>query len=513
MTASRHRLRRVAALALVAVLAAPAGCSSSTPTDGGTRATSGAGRPGDPTSPTLTSPPSPPTTTTAPEPRTGLPSAGELASARAEVAELTLPQLVGQLFVVRYPGVKARGAVDLVRRYHVGGVVVFASNVPADPDAVGPDLSAMSRAVGKALKADGRTWPAIIAIDQEGGPVQRVAAPLTDLPPGMAHGAADDPARSAAVAAGAGAELRSLGVTMVFAPDADVTIPADPTIAIRSPGADPVRAARVVAAQVRGYVGSGVVPVVKHFPGHGTVTTDSHLGLPVQGASLSTLRSRDWVPFGAAVDAGTPAVMVAHVVVTALDRARPASLSPAVVDRRLRDELGFGGLVVTDALEMAAITQQFGSGEAAVRAIEAGDDILLMPSDIGSAVTAVLAAVRSGRLERDRLVESAARIVATMRHSAAWATGTPEPSSDAARQPARDLAAAALTQVSGTCGGPLVSGSVRVLGGDIRGPAALRQGGASGRAERRFGSLGHPARRRCLSGRQWRRKRAGHRER
>lgn len=469
MTTPQHLLRRGAALVLIGgLVAAPlTACTSAPPSPGEAIGSSGTPGSSGSTAPATGSAPTPTATTPTPTPApvTGLPSPEELAQARAEVAELDLPRLVGQLFVVRYPGLSSRGAVDLVRRYHVGGVAVFAANVPSDPDQVRVDLSAMSRAVAKALKADRRAWPAVVAIDQEGGPVQRVAAPLTELPPGMAHGAADDPALSEAVAAGAGRELRSLGVTMVFAPDADVTIPGDPTIAIRSPGADPLRVARVVAAQVRGYVGVGVVPVVKHFPGHGTVTTDSHLGLPVQGASLGTLRTRDWVPFGAAVGAGAPAVMVAHVVVSALDRKRPATLSPALVDRRLRGELGFGGLVVTDALEMAAITEQFGAGEAAVRALEAGDDILLMPADLGSAVSAMLAAVRSGRLDRDRLEESAARIVATLRHSATLAADAAAPSAGAAARPAREVAAAALTQVSGTCGARLVSGAVQVSGG------------------------------------------------
>ncbi len=240
--------------------------------------------------------------------------------------------------------------------------------------------------------------------------------------------------------------------------------PSDPTIGARSPGSSPRLVADIAQAQALGFARAGLVPVVKHFPGHGTVSADTHLGAVVQDADLAVLQKRDLVPFRALVDAGVPAVMTAHIVVRAVDPDRPASLSPAVLTGLLREDLGFQGLVVTDALNMAAVTDLAGPGDAAVAAVQAGADVVLMPTDPASATAALLAALDDGRLTRERVEESAARMVATLRH--ADAVPAPGPAVIGSQPDLAVTAAlAGLTQLSGPCGQRLVGESISVQGG------------------------------------------------
>lgn len=393
------------------------------------------------------------------------PTPAELAAARADVATLGVRELAGQLVVARYSGRSTSAAARAVARLHLGGVIVFDDNLPSD--LVG-GLRSSAAAVQRVMTADGRDWPAIIAVDQEGGPVARIGAPATAFTGAMALGAVDDQAADALpeqVGEASGEELRALGFTMVFAPDADVTAgPSDPTIGVRSPGSVPATVTRVATGLVDGYQRSGIVPVAKHFPGHGSVTANSHLTLPVQRASLATLRSRDFVPFQALVEHGVPAIMVTHIDVRAVDPGVPSSLSRAVVTGQLRDDLGFQGLVVIDALDMAAVTQRYGDGKAAVMALQAGADVLLMPPDPAAAIDAVVDAVKAGTLSRSRLEDSAARTVALMRAVAAHSMPAASTVGSHASL-ARAVAASSITIVSGPCTGRLVGSAVQVVGG------------------------------------------------
>jgi beta-N-acetylhexosaminidase len=377
---------------------------------------------------------------------------------------MPLEQVAGQVIVASYSGTNPSTAASLVRELHLAGVILMGDNV-SGPEQVRSTAAAVQRAVSD----DGRRWPAVVSIDQEGGLVARVREPAAEFPTFMTAGAAAagghvDEVRDAARASGA--ELRSLGFTWVNAPVADVTIgPTDPTIGSRSASDDPDLVARTVTAAVEGYVAAGIVPVAKHYPGHGGVTTDSHIDLPVQKASIEQLRRGDLVPFDAAARAGVPAVMMSHVAVTALEPGVPSTLS-APAYRLLRKETGFTGVVVTDALDMAAVTQEYGSGGAAVGALEAGADLLLMPADVRAAHAAVVDAVGDGRLDRKRLDDAAARVVALMRHQAARDKTPLDAGSPASgRKASQALSAAGITVVSGACSGPLVSGPVRVVGG------------------------------------------------
>ncbi len=278
----------------------------------------------------------------------------------------------------------------------------------------------------------------LVAIDEEGGDVTRLeAATGSSYPGNAALGAVDDVELTEQVAAAMGAELSAVGVNVDLAPVADVnTNPENPVIGIRSFGADGELAARHVAAFVRGLQGSGVAACAKHFPGHGDTSEDSHHELPV----VESIENDALLPFQAAIEADAQAIMTAHIVVRALGDT-PATMSREILHRLLREELGYDGLVMTDALEMRAISATVGVEEGAVRAIEAGADALCLGHDlfeesVQSVCDALVGAVRSGRLEESRLAEAAGRV----RRVSEWAAHAPSrerPSEDVGRAAAR----------------------------------------------------------------------------
>jgi beta-N-acetylhexosaminidase len=379
------------------------------------------------------------------------PDRAELDRAAEAVRRMRLPALAGQVIVAEWSGTAA--PVDLVRRLHLGGVIAFDSNVVS---------AEQVRAVNTRLtRRVGRRWPLFLGVDQEGGVVERLRGAATRFPTFMSAGAAGDVALTELAYAASGAELRGLGFTVDFAPDADVTSgPGDPTIGSRAASSYPSTVAEHVVAAATGFAASGVLPVVKHFPGHGSVPGDSHLTLPVQAKSRKELEATDLVPFRSAVEAGLPAVMIGHLDVRAIDPGVPSSLSRKVVTGLLRQELGFGGLVVTDALDMAGVTRGRDPGRVAVQALRAGSDVLLMPPAPAVARAAVVRAVRSGALPRRRLEQAAARQVALLTHLDGRA-GAPVGS---ARGASRSLSAAAVTMVAGECAGRLVGDQVHAYG-------------------------------------------------
>ena len=384
------------------------------------------------------------------------------------VAAMSVQEQAGQVLIADYASVET--ATALIRDLNVGGVILMGRNV-GSADQVREDIAALQA-------ANNRPYPLAVGVDQEGGRVARIGAPLTEFPSLMTLGAAGDRALARRAARASGAELRALGFSMVFAPVADVTRgPDDPTIGSRSASSDPAIVADVVSGAVRGYADAGIIAVAKHFPGHGSVPADSHVELPVQTATLSELRARDLVPFANVVDAGVPAVMAAHIDVEAVDPGVPSSLSAKVIGL-LRIGLGFDGLVATDAQNMAAVADAYGSGEAAVRALVAGVDIILMPADAIAAHAAVVAAVAEGRLPAARLAEAATRGVALMIKQGE--TAAPEPTVVADHSSlSYQVSLAGLTVVSGPCSGPLVGESIQIVGGTETDRARLAQAAAA----------------------------------
>ena len=302
------------------------------------------------------------------------------------------------------PGFAGPTVPDWVRRRlgeGLGGVVLYAWNVES-----AEQLASLTGEL-RAERDD-----IIVAIDEEGGDVTRLEAAYGSSYPGNAAlGVVDDVELTRRIAASMGAELARAGVNLDFAPVADVnTNPQNPVIGIRSFGSNADLVARHVAASVAGLQTAGVAACAKHFPGHGDTSLDSHLALP----SVDVLEDGVLVPFRAAIEAGVLSMMTAHIVVRSLGEA-PATMSREVLHDLLRVELGFDGLVVTDALEMKAISDTVGVEEGAVRAIAAGADALCLGHDlfddsVGSVRDALVEAVHSKRLPEDRLVSAASRV-------------------------------------------------------------------------------------------------------
>ena len=263
-----------------------------------------------------------------------------------------------------------------------------------------------------------RRWagqPLLLCADVEEGVGQRFDGATWLVPP-LALGRLyrQEPQRAVALAERygrcTGRDARALGLNWVLGPVCDVNNnPANPVINVRAWGDDPASAGALAAAFVRGAQSEKVLACAKHFPGHGDTSSDSHLTLPLLPHSRERLAAIELPPFEQAIAAGVASVMTAHLMLPALDPERPATLSKPVLTGLLRQQLGFGGLVVTDALVMEAITGRYGAGEAAVLALEAGADLVLMPADAAAAIAAIAEAVHSGRLSRDQLEASAER--------------------------------------------------------------------------------------------------------
>ena len=325
-----------------------------------------------------------------------------------QLQALTTEQKVGQLLLAGIEGLEAgEDAAYAIETLQVGSVILFRRNVDACAQAAG---------LVTALKTlNGSHVPLLIAMDEEGGTVSRMPGEVTDLPSAYTYGKTGDEALCFRLGQALAAQCAALGVNTDFAPVADIwSNPDNTVIGKRAFGSDADTVSRLMLQTAQGLSSSGVIPVVKHFPGHGDTATDSHYDLPVVTKTLDDLEALELKPFRAAIEAGVPAVMVAHLLVTEVDDALPATLSPKVVGDLLREELGFDGVVFTDDLTMGAISNTYGIGEAAVLAFEAGCDVLLVchgTDNLTAAYEALLEAVSSGRVSQERLDESVYRIL------------------------------------------------------------------------------------------------------
>ena len=305
----------------------------------------------------------------------------------------------------------------------VGATILFKRNLTFAVAGGGPaiaqevcDLDALVALNRQLHRAAPDGTPALIAIDHEGGLVQRVRAPATQWPPMMAHaglGASDEQVAEL-VGRAIGDELRALGFDVDFAPVLDVhTNPANPIIGERAFGTDAEEVARRGLAFARGLAAAGVLACGKHFPGHGDTSTDSHLELPRIDHDWARLERVELLPFRRAAAANLPMIMTAHVVFAALDDQRPATLSEPVVTGLLRGKLGYRGVIVSDDLDMRAIAGHMGAGVAAVAAIDAGCDVLLLCCNEDNQALAEGALIREAERStefRRKVGEAAARV-------------------------------------------------------------------------------------------------------
>ena len=332
---------------------------------------------------------------------------------------MTLEEKVNQLFMITPEALTGVGTViqagdgtrEALEEHPVGGLIYFAQNLK-DPDQTRTMLENTQE------YASARSgFPIFLSVDEEGGQVARVGSnPAFGVPEigNMSEvGAGGDTQEAYETGSTIGAYLKDLGFNMDAAPDADVlTNPANEVVKYRSFGSDPELVSRMAAAELKGLNDQGIIGMYKHFPGHGGTTADSHEGYVYVEENLEELKSGALVPFQDGADNGLRVIMVSHIACPEVTGDNtPATLSRQLVTDLLREDMGFDGLVITDALNMGAITEQYSSGEAAVAALNAGVDMLLMPADFQAAYDGVMAALENGELTEERIDESVRRIL------------------------------------------------------------------------------------------------------
>jgi beta-N-acetylhexosaminidase len=325
---------------------------------------------------------------------------------RSALAGMSVEDMVGQMFVVSVGGTEPDYYIEkMVKVRNIGGVILFGYNMKSE----GQTRSLVCRL----QKLSTQTEPAVplfVAVDQEGGDIASV--PWVAPEPSAAEvGRGGDPGEARRIAARMGRQLLRAGINTDFAPVVDTGFGA--AIGNRSFGEKPDLVARMGAAAVEGFEEAGVISAAKHFPNHGPATSDSHVSLPIIRHDAKKLRAQDLPPFRAAIDAGVPMVMVGHLVYPAVDPERPASLSEDAISM-LRGDLGFDGVVVTDDLAMAGATGGGSVADAAVEAVAAGADLLIVsssPQEQADAYDAVVEAVRTGEIPRSRIEESVGRLL------------------------------------------------------------------------------------------------------
>lgn len=346
-----------------------------------------------------------------------------------DLFDMTLEQKVGQMFFLAFRKDNAGNnilsltgeAAETVRSIQPGGFVLFGENIGTVEQVRG-----LIRQVQDACAV-----PPFISVDQEGGDVQRIRhtelIPATDLPSMWEVGSTGNLSLARETGDVLGSELGVFGFNMDFAPVCDVfSNPLNKVIGTRSFSSDPSAAAAFSCALSEGLRSEGIIPVCKHFPGHGDTSADTHEGYAAVNKTLEELRQTELVPFRAQIAAGAEAVMVAHISLPLINGDEtPATLSPKVIQGILRGELGFQGVVITDSLSMGAVVQHYTPGEAAVLAVKAGADLLLMPEDPAAARDAVLAAVKSGEISVSRIDESVQRILTLKKKYNLWNPAAP----------------------------------------------------------------------------------------
>ena len=330
------------------------------------------------------------------------------------VENMTLEQKVGQIMVVGFRGtVPGSHILEMIEDYHIGGVILMRQNVRS-PEQV----AQLANDLQRTTQSSGHPG-LIIAVDQEGGLVSRLKEyrGFTEFPGAMAITASGDPQNAYRIAYAIANELKSLGINANFAPVLDVNNnPANPVIGIRSFSSDSQVVVEYGTAFIEGLRSGGVIAVGKHFPGHGDTNTDSHFSLPVVTYERAHLDRIELVPFKAAVDAGIPGIMTGHLMYPALDaEGLPATLSRAVLNDLLREEMGYQGLIVTDSLEMGALFRSgYPTPLAAATALQAGADILLFShfhNQHKAAFHTIVEWVKSGKIPEERLNEAVRRVL------------------------------------------------------------------------------------------------------
>lgn len=322
---------------------------------------------------------------------------------------MTLDEKIGQMVIAGFDGYEVNDNVrSLIRNYRIGGFILYGGNVQS----TGQLLALIN---WLKITNSSNKVPIFISVDEEGGRVSRMPAEFVNIPAMGAIGRINDGSLAYRVGNVTAEMIRSFGFNMDFAPVLDINSnPNNPVIGDRAFGSTPEPVSRLGVQAMLGIRDGGVIPVVKHFPGHGDTSVDSHTALPVVNYDLNRLSNYEFVPFKAAINNSADAVMVAHILLTQADPANPSSMSGTVITDILRNQLGFKGVVITDDMTMGAITKNYDLAEAAIKSVNAGSDIVLLSGGYNNEVK-VLNALRNaavnGRIPMSRINDSVYRIL------------------------------------------------------------------------------------------------------
>ncbi|MBT2653167.1 MULTISPECIES: beta-N-acetylhexosaminidase [Oceanobacillus] len=327
----------------------------------------------------------------------------------AKVEEMSLDEKIGQMIVGGIDGTEINNETkDMIEHYHIGGVILFTDNIESKTQTV--NLMNDMKKVN-----ENNPYPLLLGVDEEGGSVTRMPEEITSLPPSGSIGKEQDQELAFEVGTLLGKQMQGLGFNLDFAPVLDVNSnPDNPVIGDRSFGDNPDIVSDMGIQTMKGIQSEGIISVVKHFPGHGDTSEDSHLELPKVDKSLKELLEVELVPFEKAISNGADVVMTAHILLPQMDATYPASMSENMITGLLRDDMGFNGVVISDDLTMGAITENFRIEEAAIQSVKAGSDMILIahhPNAVTSVHEALKAAVENGDISEVNINESVERII------------------------------------------------------------------------------------------------------
>ena len=326
-----------------------------------------------------------------------------------KLKKMTIDEKIGQLIIAGFDGTTVNDELrSLILEKYVGGVILFSKNVESASQVVA--LNNEIKEINKVNKS-----PIFISVDEEGGLVSRMPSEFKDIPTNSDIAKYDDEDLSYNIGKVIGEEISSLGFNMDFAPVLDINSnPNNPVIGDRSFGDNEAIVSKLGIATMKGLKDSNVIASVKHFPGHGDTSVDSHVGLPVVEHDLERLKSFELVPFKKAIDAGADMVMVSHIMLPKIDEKEPATLSKTIITDILRKDMNYNGVVVTDDMTMGAIINNYDIGEAAVKSINAGVDIVMVChqyDNVIKVIDAIKEAVKNGTITEERLDKSVERIL------------------------------------------------------------------------------------------------------
>lgn len=325
------------------------------------------------------------------------------------VQKMTLDEKIGQMVIAGIDGTSlSEREKKLIHQQKIGGFILYQQNI---------QTTEQTRALLNNMKAENadQRLPLFLSVDQEGGSVERMPDEFADFPTNRAIGNVDDPQFSYKVGQLLGKELQAFGFNMDFAPVLDINSnPDNPVIGDRSFGAKPGIVSRLGVQTMKGLQSQNVTPIVKHFPGHGDTSVDSHVGLPKVNQGLQHLRNFELVPFRKAIQNGADAVMIAHILFPKLDTDAPASMSKKIITDILRNDLNFEGVVITDDMTMGAITENYGIGKASVKSVNAGSNIILVAhqyNNVTKVIQALKTAVQNGDIPKEKINNSVSKII------------------------------------------------------------------------------------------------------